>query len=104
MRLARQEPLEERNAKEHKEQRCGTIRRKFHGPAGLLAIPSTTIAVGPSRQQQPSDPKNSWLLFPAYRDEPLPLLNCQRQPPLRCANQPRRFPPLSKPLNRPSVV
>src|SRR5580704_8073948 len=104
MGLVRQGPFEEPNAKEHKEQRCGTIRRRFHGPAGLWAIPSTTIAAGLSKRPQRSDPKSSRFLFPAYRSEPPRLLNCQGKPPLPCPNQPRRFPPPSKPLNRPSVA
>src|SRR5215470_10394022 len=104
MGLARQGPFEGRNAKERKEQRCGTTRRKFHGPAGLWAIASTTIAAGLSKRPQPSDPKNSRCLFPAFRDQVPRLLNGWRQPPPLCANQPLRFPPTTKPPNRPSVA
>ena len=62
--------------KEHKEQRCGTTRRQFHGPVGIWAIPSTTIAAGLSNRPQPSDLKSLRFSFPAYRGEPPRLVNC----------------------------
>src|ERR1039457_4532929 len=104
MGLVRQGQFEEPNAKEHKEQRCGTTRRQFHGPAGLWAIPSTTIAAGLSKRPQRSDPKSSRFLFPAYRRSPPPFLTFGGSPPLPCPNHPRRSPPPRKPLNRPSVA
>src|SRR5579862_2868316 len=64
--FARQGPFEERNAKEHKEQRCGTIRRTFDGHAGLWAIPSTTLGDDLSKWPQPLDPKSSQFFFPTY--------------------------------------
>src|SRR5262249_41684356 len=92
----RQGLFEEQNAKEHKEQRCGTTRKKFHDPAGLWAIRSTTIAAGPSKRPPHWDPKSLPFLFPPHRGPPQCLLNCSPQP-LACANQSQRFPAASKP-------
>ena len=83
MGLVRQGPFEELSAKERKEQRCGTTRRQFHGPAGLWAIPSTTIAAGLSKRPQRSDPKSSRLLFPAWLPRLMSLTLIPILPPVR---------------------